>query len=299
MPHTGQLISRRKFLKVSACSISGAMLSSFSPALAPDPTYTISIGLCGPWENSALAKQAGCTYIEEGVAKILMPDKPDLEFNRQYDRLSSTQALPIQSFNVFLPGEMHVVGDNAGHETIVNYASVAFTRMEKVGAKILVFGSGRARMIPEGFDKAKAKEQFITLCKILSPMAEKHNITLAVEQLNRGETNFINTLQEAGEIVDAVNHPNLKMICDIYHVLRENDPASELVRLNDRIVHCHIAEREDRTPPGVRGDDFTPYFRALKKINYTGRISLECRWKNQEAELPVAVKVLKEQYSSA
>ncbi len=290
-------ISRKKFLKVSTFSITGAMLTSFSP-INESENEIIKIGLCGPWENSTMAKKAGCAYIEEGVAKILMPNKSDQEFNQHFEKLSS-QPLPIESFNVFLPGEMHVVGENADHQTIINYAAVAFNRIEKIGAKILVFGSGHARMIPEGFDKTKAKEQFISLCKILSPMAAKHNITLAVEQLNRGETNFINTLREAGEIVDAVNHPNLKMICDIYHALRENDPASELVRLNDRIVHCHIAEREDRTPPGVRGDDFTPYLRALKKINYKGRISLECRWKNIEEELPLAVNVLKEQLSNA
>ncbi len=290
-----QPISRKKFLRVSAFSITGTMLSSFSAVLEPENENSITIGLCGAWENSPLAKQAGCSYIEEGVAKLVMPSQPDSAFNQQFDKLSS-QPLPIQCVNLFLPGEMHAVGDHADHEAIVNYSAVAFGRIEKVGANILVFGSGGARKIPDGFDRVEAKEQFISLCKTLSPMAAKHHITLAVEQLNRGETNFINTLQEAGEIVDAVNHPHLKMICDIYHALRENDPASELVRLNERIVHCHLAEREDRTPPGTRGDDFTPYLRALKKINYKGKISLECRWKNLEAELPVAVNVLKEQW---
>jgi len=293
-----QFISRKKFLKLSAISISGTLLSSFDSITESGNESAIKIGLCGPWESSDVAKKAGCTYIEEGVAKILMPGKSDQEFNQQFEKFSS-QPLPVESFNVFLPGEMCVVGENADHQTIMDYASVAFNRMEKTRAKTLVFGSGKARMIPDGFDKSKAVEQFISLCKTLAPVAAKHNITLAVEQLNRGETNFINTLREAGEIVDAVHHPNLKMICDIYHALKENDPVSELVRLDDRIIHCHIAEREDRTPPGVHGDDFTPYFRALKKINYQGRISLECRWKNMEAELPVAVKVLKDQLSNA
>jgi len=47
------------------------------------------------------------------------------------------------------------------------------------------------------------------------------------------------------------------------------------------------------------GDDFKPYLSALKKINYKGRVSLECRWKNMETELPVAVKTLQEQYQNA
>jgi sugar phosphate isomerase/epimerase len=137
------------------------------------------------------------------------------------------------------------------------------------------------------------------LCQSLTPIAADHKITLAIEALNKGETNFINYLHESAEIVEAVKHPNLKMICDIYHALKENDPASELVRYKEHLVHCHIAEKEKRTPPGVMGDDFTPYFKVLKKINYKGRISLECNWKNLETELPVAVKILREQFEKA
>ncbi len=297
MPHQAQPISRQKFLHASTLALSGAVLSSFASDF--ENKNTITIGLCGSWKDSALAKQSGCSYIEEGVAKILMPTKSEQEFREQLKMFSDSQPLKIEVFNLFLPGEMKVVGDLADHEVIINYASVAFQRMERVGAKMVVFGSGGARRIPEGFEKSKAKEQFVALCKRLAPLAAQHNITMAVEQLNRGETNFINTLREAGEIVDAVNHPNLKMICDMYHALKENDPASELVRLSNRIVHCHIAEREGRTPPGVKGDDFTPYFKALKEINYQGRISLECRWKNMETELPIAVKALQEQFAKA
>ncbi len=291
-------LTRKKFLQSSAALFSGAVLSSFPSLSEVGHNNNIAIGFCGPWENSQVAKQAGCTYLEEGVARIAMPYKPEQEFNQQLEKLSS-QPLPIECFNLFLPAELPTVGDFANHEVVVNYAAVAFRRIKKVGAQILVFGSGGARRIPDGFEKAKAKEQFISLCKTLSPLAAKHGITLAVEALNRSETNFINTLNEAREIVDLVSHPNLKMICDIYHALRENDPASELVRLNSRIVHCHIAEHEGRTPPGVNGDDFTPYFSALKKIKYQGKISIECRWKNLEAELPVAVKVLKDQWLKA
>jgi len=207
--------------------------------------------------------------------------------------------LQTECFNIFLPRELKAVGDHTKHEEIVKYASVAFERAEKVGAGIIVFGSGGSRAIPDGFDRAKAKEQFIQLCKLLAPLAAAHKITLAVEQLNKEECNFINTMRESAEMVAGVNHPNLKMICDIYHALRENDPASELVRFKDEVVHCHIAERQERTPPGVKGDDFTPYLSVLRKIKYKGRISLECRWKNIETELPIAVKTLQNQFAAS
>jgi sugar phosphate isomerase/epimerase len=289
-------ITRNRFLKLSGLS---------AAAITLDPTLPfgkakskISIGLCGYLEKSALAKESGCEYIEAGTAKVLMPLKSDEEFNKTFGSVSS-EPLKVRCFNVFIPGELKSVGENAQHEKIIEYASVAFKRAEKIGADIIVFGSSGSRTIPDGFDRASAKEQFVSLCKALAPIASTHKIVIAIEALNKGETNFINFLHESAEVVETVKHPNLKMICDIYHALKENDPPSELVRFKDHLVHCHIAEKEKRTPPGVMGDDFTSYFKALKQINYQGRISLECNWTNFESELPVAVKKIHEQFEKA
>jgi sugar phosphate isomerase/epimerase len=291
------LITRKKFIKATSLSLIAASIPFFS--FEPKSIKTLNIGLCSGSDKSCLAKQSGCSYIEEGVAKILMPSKTDLEFQNQFQTLSTNLQLPIECFNVFLPAELKSVGDQANHEGILKYASVAFQRAETVGAKIIVFGSSGSRTIPDGFDRSRAKEQFISLCKMLAPLAEKYKITLAIEQLNQSETNFINTLKESAEIVEAVHHPHLKMICDIYHTLRENDPPSEIIKYKEHLVHCHIAEKKERTSPGVMGDDFKPYLSALKKINYNGRVSLECKWKNIETELPTAVKTLQEQYQEA
>ena len=291
-------ITRKQFLKITSLAGAAAILPSFA-FKSPEEKETLTIGLCGTSTNSEMAKQAGCVYIEEGVARVLMPLNSDADFKKQQEIRSAHQPLRTECFNVFLPRELKSVGNEADHEGITRYASVAFARAEIVGAKIIVFGSSGSRTIPEGFDRAKAKEQFISLCHRLAPLAARHHITLAVEPLNREETNFINTLREAAEIVDTVRHPHLKMICDIYHALKENDPPGELLRYQEHLVHCHIAEKKDRTPPGVNGEDFTTYLRALKKINYQGRVSLECNWKNMEAELPFAVKVLQQQYENA
>lgn len=289
--------TRKQFLKTTGLSLAAIALPSLSIKSFKEKE-ALTIGLCGPGTHGELAKMAGCSYLEEGVAKILMPTHSDAEFEKQFEMMAH-QALPTPCLNVFLPRELKAVGDQANHEGIIQYASVAFHRAERVGAKIIVFGSSGSRSLPDGFDRAKAKEQFISLCGSLAPLAAKKNIILAIEQLNREETNFINTLREAAEIVEAAHHPHIRMICDIYHALKENDPASEILRYREHLVHCHVAEKKNRTPPGVNGEDFTSYLRALKKINYQGRVSLECQWKNLEVELPLAVKVLRQQYAQA
>ena len=175
-------ISRERFLKLAAASVGSVALSSFYTK-----EYLPVIGLCGSWENSAIAKQCGCEYIEEGVGKILMPAKPESEFRQQLEKMLSAKSLNVACFNLFIPGELKSVGENANHEGILNYAHIAFERAKMLNAKIIVFGSSGSRSIPDGFEKIKAKEQFISLCSKLAAMGAKQNITIAIEQLNRGE----------------------------------------------------------------------------------------------------------------
>ena len=80
----------------------------------------------------------------------------------------------------------------------------------------------------------------------------------------------MNSVGEGADIVKAVNHPNIKLLVDIYHMLREGESPEEIIKAGKHIYHCHIAEKDKRTPPGAAGDDFKPYLRALKKINYSG-----------------------------
>ena len=59
---------------------------------------------------------------------------------------------------------------------------------------------------------------------------------------------------------------------------QEGEKPEEIYKAEGYIYHVHIAENENRTAPGVKRDDFRPYLTALKDINYTGNISVECRW---------------------
>ena len=50
----------------------------------------------------------------------------------------------------------------------------------------------------------------------------------------------------------------------------------------DVVVHIEIAEKEGRTVPGVSGDDFRPFFRVLREVNYQGAISIEGKGTNEQ-----------------
>ena len=259
--------------------------------------YEPRFGVCAKISDYPMLSAAGYDFVEENVGRFLVPDKTDSEFQTILEEQRKA-GVKVVSCTIFFPGTLKIVGDTTMHEEILVWAETALRRAQMAGMSYIVFGSGGARRVPEGFPKEKATQQFIDVCKKLGPIARKYNMEIVVEPLNRGETNLINTVAEGAQIVEAVNHPNILLLCDIYHMMRENEPAEEIVKYGKYIRHCHIAEKEERTAPGEKKDDFTPYFAALKKIGYKGHVSIECRWKDMEEQAPAALAYMKQQFRS-
>ncbi len=253
------------------------------------------IGICGTG-FADVARSCGLDYLEANVTSFLCPEDDDAAFKANCAALEGS--LPIYSANGFFPGSLKVVGPEAETQRAIEYSKTAIRRAAEIGIKVLVLGSSGARSLPEGFPRDKAQEQFLTLLKGMAPTAEEYGVIVALEPLQKEETNFINTVREGAGIARLAGSPNICVIADFFHMARENEDPGAIVESADKLVHCHIAEKEERTPPGVKGDDFTPYFKALKEIHYTGRISIECGWSDINAQLPVAVKTMKEQINS-
>ena len=290
--------SRRDFLKLATGTLAGVTLTN-TPAQAalfdsPGAEYSLPLGVCTAYDKAPLLKSLGYSFVEESVGRFLIPDAGDEQYEK--NRLAlQTEKVPVRSYIYFFPGSLKSVGPDIHHEAILKRADLALRRAKECGSKNIVFGSGGSRAIPEGFDRAKAKVQHIELCQKMAPLAEKYGVTLAVEPLNRSETNFINSLAEGVEIIQAVNNPWFRLQCDIYHMLKDNESPEEIVKYGQYITHCHLAEKQKRTAPGVMGDDFRPYFRALKKIKYTGGLSLECVWTDFDSEIARGIDVVKKQ----
>lgn len=258
------------------------------------PPFSPRLGICTSIANAAAVKEAGGDYLEESVQAFLVPGQPDGDFRQNAEALTAS-SLPVLACNSFLPGSLKSVGPQARPDEIVAYAKTAFRRARQMGIKVIVFGSSGSRSIPEGFDRADARRQFVDLLRRLGPVAQANRLVLVIEPLNRGECNFINSVAEGAAIVRDADHPGVRLLADIYHMLRESEGPEALVEAGPLLRHVHIAEKDRRTPPGVAGDDFRPYLRALRQARYSGAISIECRWDDLAAELPAALKTLREE----
>lgn len=271
------------------------IVSFASGVVAQDLGRKPEIGVVQNFENDSLLHAAGYVCLVESVAKCFSPSKiSEEQFLDNIQRFQNLQ-LPLYAVNIFMPGELKLVGPSVNEAEILSYVDKVFKRCKQAGVNRIIWGSGGARRVPDGFDKGTAKDQFVAIARKVAVAAKKYNIDLALENLNHTETNFINTAEEALDIVKRVDQPNLRLCVDIYHMLKEGESASVIEKTKGYLVYCEVAEKENRTPPGVHGDDFRPYLAALKKIGYTGKIVIECRWENVELQAKLARENLQKQ----
>jgi len=239
-------------------------------------------GNCISYKNTKhikILKETGFDYIETSIAPIYTATEIEVA-----DFLSALDEnnIKCEAVNVLFPGDISLTGENVDYEKIKNYISEIFDKTKDFGFKIVVFGSGGARRVPDGFDKNKATEQIIKVINdYLIPAAEKYDFTLAIEELNIKETNIINTVAEAEIIIDKVNHPRVKLLADLYHIAIDNHDVTQLSKMGNIIAHCHIANAyNNRFYP--RATDSTEsinlykiFFDSLKSAEYDKRISIE------------------------
>lgn len=109
----------------------------------------------------------------------------------------------------------------------------------------------------------------------LGPTFAEHGVTLAVEPLNRFETFFLNTADDAALLMQAVNHPNVGILFDTFHAnIEEKDIAAGYRKVGPWLKHVHTCEN-DRGIPGSGHVEWKAVFQALHDVNYDGWLTIE------------------------
>jgi D-psicose/D-tagatose/L-ribulose 3-epimerase len=101
------------------------------------------------------------------------------------------------------------------------------------------------------------------------------NVKLGIEPLNRYETDFINTVDEGLKLCELIDHPNVGLLLDSYHMnIEEKNVCQSIEKAKDKLFHFQVAEN-DRGVPGTGSINWTAIFSTLKKINYNKNVTLE------------------------
>lgn len=133
---------------------------------------------------------------------------------------------------------------------------------------------GRADAVP----RPEYRQQWKTVVKhlkTLSKYAHDQGRRVCLEPLNRFETDFINTCDQALEMIEDVNSPALKLHLDTFHMnIEEKDLGDAIRKGGKHLAHLHACG-SDRGTPGGDHTDWKGIARALKDVNYKDVVVIE------------------------
>lgn len=184
---------------------------------------------------------------------------------------------PAPSFAILCPAAVRVSDPAVPLEETSDYlrgAVEAIAPWARQGATV-VLGSGASRRIPQGVGRAEGAERFAASVRTARDIAAANGLEVLLEPLHQGETDLVNTLEEAVAFLDAHDLPDVRVVADLFHVMLEGESFETVHRLAPRVGHVHVADT-DRRPPGQGDWPLGEFLAALREGGCAGHVSIEC-----------------------
>jgi len=185
--------------------------------------------------------------------------------------------------------------DPAFHQTCFTYLDSCLEIASELGAGFVAgpmySAVGKARLVAPEQRKVEWDRAVSNLRKVCRRAGE-FGLDLAIETLNRFETDLINTSEDLMRLIGDINEPQAKAVLDGFHLnIEEPDLESAIRRVGDKLIHVQVSENY-RGTPGTGQTNWAAWKRGLEAINYRGTISIES-FTPQVKELAGAVCIWK------
>ena len=133
---------------------------------------------------------------------------------------------------------------------------------------------GKARLVPpeqRNTEWSRAVDNLREVCQ----MAADRQLEIALEPLNRFESDLVNTAEDVVRLIEDINHPAAKILLDSFHMsLEERDMEAAIRTAGDRLIHVQVSENY-RGTPGTGQTPWGALRRGLETIGYRGVVSIE------------------------
>jgi len=142
---------------------------------------------------------------------------------------------------------------------------------------VMVLGSPQGRSTAAGQSVAEAQKYLVAGLAGVAGHAHRRGVKILLESLGHNQTDVVNTLAEAAEILARVDHPAIQTMFDFHNTLDETDRSPVLIdRYFPHIQHVHVQEMDGRyVGSGMAAKEFAAAFQKLKDRNFDKWISVE------------------------
>jgi sugar phosphate isomerase/epimerase len=237
-------------------------------------------GFCTSDESrvESLAR-AGYDYLERGGGSFL-PFESEATWAPVRQQMRAAP-VPTEAIAGFIAGHLKVTGPDVDRSALQRYLEVLVGRAAEVGVQTINWGSGPSRHVPHGWSMRAAWDQLEEFCHQAADVVGPPGIQIVIEPINPDETNILHTVAEGYALAQRINRPEIRCLCDYYHIERQGEDLSGIGLAAPWLRHAHTAG-PDRLCPGPHQTQ-EDYLRALKDAGYDGRLSIEAKCLDAEA----------------
>jgi D-psicose/D-tagatose/L-ribulose 3-epimerase len=134
--------------------------------------------------------------------------------------------------------------------------------------------TGKARLLPDD-EREQQRAWAVENIGRAADYAAERDVRLAIEPLNRFETDRVNTVAQGVELCERIGRDNVGLLLDTFHMNIEERSIPDAIRAaGARAFHVHTCEN-DRGTPGSGHVEWDGVFGALADIGYDGLIAIE------------------------
>ena len=168
--------------------------------------------------------------------------------------------------------------DESIHKNCFSYIESCLDMCVEVGAGFfcgpMYSAVGKARMVPPQQRKDEWNLAVRNL-RMVCTMAADRGLQLALEPLNRFESDLVNTVDDVLRLINDINHPAAKIMIDGFHMnIEERDLEKAIIKAGDKVIHVQVSENY-RGTPGTGQTQWDSFRRGLEAINYQGTVTIE------------------------
>ena len=178
-------------------------------------------------EYAGRLKRLGYDYIELPLNELAQLSEQEF---RDARTVLEELDLPCRACNDFMPARFQITGpDVTSRAELTDYLRRALERAARLGISFAVFGSPWSRSCPEHYSREAAFGQIAEFLSLAGEEAAPYQVVIAIEPINRGETNMLNHFSDGVRMARTVDYPNVRVLCDYYHLRFEGDSPSVLL----------------------------------------------------------------------
>ena len=139
---------------------------------------------------------------------------------------------------------------------------------------LVIIGLIRGKVLDD-VKRQQAMQWLVEAVRQCAAVANEKRIKLAIEPINRYETDLVNTVAEGLDLIENAGAENVGLLLDTFHMNIEEPSLEESIRqAGSRLFHIHIAD-SNRWYPGAGHLNFAHVVSALQQTRYDGYLSAE------------------------